>query len=57
MATKTMNTRGTDRTGSSRSFDAIARNKMKDYKLGETKLIVLQGMNNEAVDISSSELW
>ena len=28
---------------------AIARNKMKDYKLGETKLIVLQGMNNEAV--------
>ena len=32
---------------------AIARNKMKDYKLGETKLIVLQGMNNEAVDISS----
>ena len=32
---------------------AIARSKMKDYKLGETKLIVLQGMNNEAVDISS----
>ena len=32
---------------------SIALNKMKDYKLGETKLIVLQGMNNEAVDISS----
>lgn len=32
---------------------AIARGKMKDYKLGETKLTVLQGMNNEAVDISS----
>lgn len=26
---------------------------MKDYKLDNTKLIVLQGMNNEAVDISS----
>lgn len=32
---------------------AIARSKMKDYKLDDTKLIVLQGMNNEAVDISS----
>lgn len=32
---------------------AIARSKMKDYKLGDTKLVVLQGMNNEAVDISS----
>lgn len=32
---------------------AIARSKMKDYKLNDTKLIVLQGMNNEAVDISS----
>ena len=32
---------------------AIARSKMKDYKLDNTKLIVLQGMNNEAVDISS----
>ena len=31
----------------------IARSKMKDYKLDNTKLIVLQGMNNEAVDISS----
>ena len=30
---------------------AIARSKMKDYKLDNTKLIVLQGMNNEAVDI------
>ena len=26
---------------------------MKDYKLDNTKLIVLQGMNDEAVDISS----
>lgn len=32
---------------------AIARGKMKDYKLNDTKLVVLQGMNNEAVDISS----
>lgn len=32
---------------------AIARDKMKDYKLDDTKLIVLQGMNNAAVDISS----
>ena len=32
---------------------ALARSKMKDYKLNDTKLIVLQGMNNEAVDISS----
>lgn len=32
---------------------AIARSKMKDYKLDKTKLTVLQGMNNEAVDISS----
>ena len=32
---------------------AIARSKMKEYKLENTKLIVLQGMNNEAVDISS----
>lgn len=32
---------------------AIARSKMKDYKLDNTKLIVLQGMNNEAIDISS----
>lgn len=32
---------------------AIARSKMKDYKLEKTKLVVLQGMNNEAVDISS----
>ena len=33
---------------------AIARSKMKDYKLENTKLIVLQGMNNnEAMDMSS----
>lgn len=32
---------------------AMARSKMKEYKLGDTKLTVLQGMNNEAVDISS----
>ena len=32
---------------------AIARSKMKEYKLENTKLVVLQGMNNEAVDISS----
>lgn len=32
---------------------AIARSKMKDYKLDNTSLVVLQGMNNEAVDISS----
>lgn len=32
---------------------AIARGKMKDYKLGNTTLTVLQGMNNAAVDISS----
>ncbi|MDO4165564.1 MAG: TIGR00341 family protein, partial [Bacteroides sp.] len=32
---------------------AIARSKMKDYKLENTKLTILQGMNNEAVDISS----
>lgn len=32
---------------------AIARAKMKDYKLGETKLTILQGMNNESLDISS----
>lgn len=31
----------------------IARDKLKDYKLENTKLVVLQGMNNEAVDISS----
>ena len=34
---------------------AIARSKMKDYKLENTKLIVLQGMNNnDAMDLSSS---
>lgn len=32
---------------------SIARSKLKDYKLDNTKLIVLQGMNNEAVDVSS----
>lgn len=32
---------------------AIARSKMKDYKLDDTRLVVLQGMNNEAIDISS----
>lgn len=31
----------------------LARAKMKDYKLENTKLTVLQGMNNEALDISS----
>lgn len=32
---------------------AIARGKMKDYKLEDAKLVVLQGMNSESVDISS----
>ena len=32
---------------------ALARSKMKQYKLEETKLVVLQGMNNDAKDISS----
>ena len=32
---------------------AIARSKLKDYQLESSKLIVLQGMNNEAVDITS----
>ena len=32
---------------------SIARSKLKDYKLENTKLVVLQGMNNEAVDVSS----
>lgn len=32
---------------------AIARSKMKNYKLHDTSLIVLQGMNNGGVDISS----
>lgn len=32
---------------------AIARSKMKDYKLKDTKLVVMQGMNNESLDISS----
>ncbi|MCP3895913.1 MULTISPECIES: TIGR00341 family protein [Bacteroides] len=32
---------------------AIARENLKQYQLLETKLTVLQGMNNEAVDISS----
>lgn len=32
---------------------AIARSKMKNYKLNNTKLVVLQGMNNDAMDISS----
>ncbi|WP_279209324.1 TIGR00341 family protein [Bacteroides nordii] len=32
---------------------ALARSKMKQYKLDETKLVVLQGMNNDAMDISS----
>lgn len=31
----------------------IARSKLKDYKLKDTKLVVLQGMNNESVDITS----
>lgn len=32
---------------------ALARTKLKDYKLENTKLVVLQGMNNGAMDISS----
>lgn len=32
---------------------SIARSKLKDYKLENTKLVVLQGMNNEAIDVSS----
>lgn len=32
---------------------ALAKDKMKDYKLEETSLVVLQGMNNEGVDVSS----
>ncbi len=32
---------------------AIAREKMKDYKLNRTKLEILQGMNNEKIDVSS----
>ena len=32
---------------------ALARSKMNQYKLEETKLVVLQGMNNDAMDISS----
>lgn len=32
---------------------ALARNKMTAYKLEETKLTVLQGMNNETMDISN----
>jgi hypothetical protein len=31
----------------------IANSKMKDYKLGNTKLVVLQGMGNKAVDVTS----
>ena len=36
---------------------SIARSKLKEYKLEDTKLIVLQGMNNEAVDVSSIRAW
>lgn len=32
---------------------ALARDKMKDYKLNNTKLIIHQGMNSEETDISS----
>lgn len=32
---------------------SIARSKLKEYKLEDTKLIILQGMNNAAVDVSS----
>ncbi len=32
---------------------ALARGKMKDYQLDGVKLTVLQGMNNESVDLSS----
>ena len=35
------------------AYIALARSKMKQYKLEETKLVVLQGMNNDAMDISS----
>ena len=31
----------------------LAKSKMKNYKLDDTKLIVMQGMNNEEVDLSS----
>ena len=32
---------------------ALARDRMKDYNLGDTKLTVIQGLNNETVDVSS----
>lgn len=32
---------------------SIARDKLKEYKLDDTQLTILQGMNNEAVDVSS----
>lgn len=32
---------------------AVVENKLKDYKLSKTKLVILQGMNNEGMDISS----
>lgn len=32
---------------------ALAKDKLKDYNIPKTKLIVLQGMNNEGTDISS----
>ncbi len=31
----------------------IARSKLKDYKLDKTKLVVMQGMNKDSMDISS----
>ena len=32
---------------------ALARSKMKEYKLADTRLTILQGMNNETLDIAS----
>ena len=32
---------------------AIARDMMKNYKLGDTKLVVMQGMNGNQVDMNS----
>ena len=31
----------------------IARDMLKNYKLGDTKLVILQGMNDNQVDVSS----
>lgn len=37
----------------SESSLAVAKDRLKEYKLPKTKLIILQGMNNEGIDISS----